>query len=621
MALPKFGKKSHNTLEGALTEVPVEVPERRLYAKCPGCHRVVDVDEAAANLDVCPHCGHHMRVGARRRIELTCDAGSFVEWDDNLAAVDVLGFPGYAGKLEAARAKSGETDAVVCGRAAIEGMPCALFVMNGDFMMGSMGAVVGEKIARCFEHAARQGLPVVGFTVSGGARMQEGTASLMQMAKVSAAVRRFGDRGGFYLAVLTDPTSGGVTASFAMEADVTLAEPGALVAFAGPRVIEQTIHRKLPTGFQSAEFQLEHGFVDRIVERGQLRDQIGRLLALHGDARRWAGPEAREAQRTRDPGMVAALGDAASAVAEKAGDLAKGVAAGVVEGAGRLFAGEAAQGAAGADGEGARGVLDAGAYEVVKAARLGSRPTSLQVIGELVDGFVELHGDRCFGDDAAVVGGLGWIDGRPVTVVGTERGGDLKDRVARNFGSAHPEGYRKALRLMEQAQKFGRPVVCLIDTSGAYCGIEAEERGQGQAIAQNLLAMAGLRTPVVSVVLGEGGSGGALALGVADRVWMLRGAVYSVISPEGCASILYKDASRAAEAAEALGLTAPKLLELGIMDAVVDEGDGTAGAVARELRGALARELPGLLALGPDALVDARYAKYRAMGTVTTCSL
>ena len=261
--MTKRAKKSRNTLESSANDVPVEIPERRLYAKCNSCKRIVDIEEAARDLDVCPHCGHHMRLGARRRLEITCDKGSFQEWFADLAATDFLGFPGYAGKLQTARTKTGEADAVVCGRATIEGMPCAIFVMNGDFMMGSMGAVVGEKISRTFERAATEGLPVVGFTVSGGARMQEGTTSLMQMAKVSAARQRFATLGGFYLCVLTDPTSGGVTASFAMEGDVILAEPGALVAFAGPRVIEQTIHKKLPEGFQSAEFQLEHGFVDR----------------------------------------------------------------------------------------------------------------------------------------------------------------------------------------------------------------------------------------------------------------------------------------------------------------------------------------------------------------------
>ena len=597
--MPKFGKKSRNTLESTVTEVPVEVPERRLYAKCPGCHRVVDVEEITANLDVCPHCGHHMRLGARRRIELTADEGSFVEWDADLAASDFLSFPHYVEKLEAARAKSGEVDAVVSGRATVEGMPCALFVMSGDF-------VVGEKIVRCFERATEEGLPVVGFTVSGGARMQEGTTSLMQMAKTSAAVRRFGDRGGLYVAVLTDPTSGGVTASFAMEGDVILAEPKALVAFAGPRVIEQTIHRKLPVGFQSAEFQLEHGFVDRIVERASLRDELGLLLALHASpeqAARWTGPERKPAT----DGEAAPKADPIASVREAVTEVVSEAAAAVAD---RVGASAAEQPAG----------PQPTAYERVKNARSTKRPTSAALIERAFDGFVEMHGDRSFKDDAAVVGGIALLDGRPVTVIGTERGQNLKDRVARNFGSAHPEGYRKALRLMEQAQKFGRPVVCLVDTSGAYCGIEAEERGQGQAIAQNLVAMAGLRVPVVSVVIGEGGSGGAIGLAMADRVWMLENAVYSVISPEGCASILYKDAARADEAAAALGLTAQDLLRLGVIDRIVDEKDGSADAVAAELRSGLLEALGELEGLSADELAEARYAKYRAMGVGTLCS-
>lgn len=577
--MTKRAKKSRNTLESSANDVPVEIPERRLYAKCNSCKRIVDIEEAARDLDVCPHCGHHMRLGARRRLEITCDEGSFQEWFAGLTATDFLGFPGYAGKLQTARTKTGEADAVVCGRATVEGMPCAIFVMNGDFMMGSMGAVVGEKISRTFERAAAEGLPVVGFTVSGGARMQEGTTSLMQMAKVSAARQRFGAQGGFYLCVLTDPTSGGVTASFAMEGDVILAEPGALVAFAGPRVIEQTIHKKLPEGFQSAEFQLEHGFVDRIVARADMRDEVGRLLSLHAPAEvasQWARPCMRAAQEA--PARPVKV-------------------------------------------KGATTMPEAScAYDRVKNARSTERATALDIIDNLFTDFVELHGDRGFRDDAAVVAGVARLGGRSVTVIATERGRNLKERVARNFGSAHPEGYRKALRLMHQAERFDRPVVCLIDTSGAYCGIEAEERGQGAAIADNLVAMAGLACPVVSVVIGEGGSGGALGLGVADRVWMLENAVYSVISPEGCASILYKDASKAPEAAAALGLTADKLLELGIIDRIVSEGTGSPADVAANLRDALVPTLDELACRPTDALLQERYEKFRQMGVATICS-
>ena len=228
-----------------------------------------------------PACGYHFRIGPRERIAYLTDEDSFSELDGSLMSKDVLGFPGYDQKLRNAKLASREKEGVVCGAAKIGGEPCALFVMDPNFMMGSMGTVVGEKIARLFEYAAQHCLPVVGYTVSGGARMQEGILSLMQMAKVSAALLRHSQAGNLYLTVLTDPTTGGVTASFAMDGDIILAEPGATIGFAGARVIEQTIRKKLPQGFQKAEFLLEHGFVDLIVPRGEQRETIAKLLRLH----------------------------------------------------------------------------------------------------------------------------------------------------------------------------------------------------------------------------------------------------------------------------------------------------------------------------------------------------
>ena len=279
-------KKAVNTLEETGIKKPVAVPVTpvapdRLYIKCESCKRMVLSDELKKNLGVCPACGEYTRLSARDRIQMFFDADSFKEWDESLVGTDFLNFPGYEQKKEAHRQKSGEKEGIITGKASIGGYPCAAFVMEQGFMMGSMGAAVGEKLTRLFEKAMQEKLPVVGFTVSGGARMQEGTISLMQMAKVSGAVKRHSDQGGLYIAVLTDPTSGGVTASFAMEADVLLAEPGALIAFAGPRVIEQTIHRKLPAGFQRAEFLLEHGFLDKIVPRNRLRSTLKRLLGYH----------------------------------------------------------------------------------------------------------------------------------------------------------------------------------------------------------------------------------------------------------------------------------------------------------------------------------------------------
>lgn len=258
------------------------------------------------------------------------------------------------------------------------------------------------------------------------------------------------------------------------------------------------------------------------------------------------------------------------------------------------------------------------AWERVQLARIKGRPTARYYIDRLISDFMEFHGDRRYGDDPAVIGGVGWFEDMPVTVIALEKGEDTKTKVHRNFGSAHPEGYRKALRLMKQAEKFSRPIICLVDTSGAFCGIGAEERGQGLAIAENLMEMSSLRTPIISVLIGEGGSGGALALSVADRVWMLENAVYSVISPEGCASILWKDASKNQEAAEALRLTAQDLHGFGVIDAIIAEGEGahmTPEIPAGQLRLMLRDELALLKKLDKDTLVTARYDKFRAMGS------
>lgn len=253
------------------------------------------------------------------------------------------------------------------------------------------------------------------------------------------------------------------------------------------------------------------------------------------------------------------------------------------------------------------------AYEIVAKSRDKARPTALTYIEKTVDGFIELHGDRKYADDKSVVGGIGTIGGRPVTVIGIEKGADTNAKVLRNFGCASPEGYRKAKRLMLQAEKFHRPVLCFVDTSGAYCGIGAEERGQAEAIADNLVVMAGLKTPILSIVIGEGGSGGALGLAVADNVWMTETATYSVISPEGCASILYKDATKAAEAAEQLKMTAQDLLELGAVEKVIEERDFDESFFA-DLQKEIAAFFDTACASEVDALLEKRYDRFRKFG-------
>ena len=273
-------RRPRNTLESERSEIFPAVPED-LYLKCAGCEGTFLRDEFQRAMKVCPFCGQLSRLGARERLDSLCDAGSFSELFPDLVSSDPLNFPGYGEKLARAAEESGENEGVICGLGAVDGMRAAVFAMEPGFMLGSMGVAVGEKITRLFELAAGQGLPVIGFTLSGGARMQEGILSLMQMAKTSGAVKLHSDTGLLYIAVLCDPTMGGVTASFAMEADIILAEPGALIGFAGPRVIEQTIRQTLPEGFQRAEFLLEKGFIDAIVPRAALRETIARLLGLH----------------------------------------------------------------------------------------------------------------------------------------------------------------------------------------------------------------------------------------------------------------------------------------------------------------------------------------------------
>ncbi len=272
-------KKANNELEPGGRQIYEEFVE--IIQTCPSCGFELTASDLKDNLEVCTKCGHHFRMNCRQRIELIADNDSFHELYADMESVNILDFPGYDEKLRSGKAKSGENEGVIVGEATVGGHKCVMFVMESQFMMGSMGAVLGEKITLAFEHALNLRLPVVGFTVSGGARMQEGIISLMQMAKTSGAVKRHSDAGLLYTVVLTDPTTGGVTASFAMEGDIILAEPGARVCFAGPRVIEQTIRKKLPKDFQTAEFLLERGFIDAIAPRGVQKDMIANLLALH----------------------------------------------------------------------------------------------------------------------------------------------------------------------------------------------------------------------------------------------------------------------------------------------------------------------------------------------------
>ncbi|MBB3171053.1 acetyl-CoA carboxylase carboxyltransferase subunit alpha [Parvibacter caecicola] len=570
----------------AAADVP-GAPQPTWWRTCHSCKLTFDDAQFVANDYHCPHCGTLDRMGSRERIDLILDDGVFEEWDADLPDADPLSFPGYGEKVAAQRAKTGLHEAVVCGFGHIGRVPCAFGCMDSGFFMGSMGSFVGEKLARLFDRATEQGLPVVVFCASGGARMQEGLASLMQMAKVSCAIERHSRAGLLFISVLTDPTTGGVTASFATLGDVILAEPKTLIGFAGQRVIRDTIKQELPEGFQTAEFALQHGLIDAIVERTEMRRAIKTLLRLHCGTP--PHPE-EEADEVLKAGAQAPLSEKDRRKLERHAQRELRRA-------------------------GLKGAPEPGsAWERVQLARNVHRPTALTYISGITESFFELHGDRAFADDEAIVAGVGMVGGQPVTIIAQEKGSNLNDRIRRNFGCPMPEGYRKSARLMQQAQKFGRPIVCLVDTQGAFCGTEAEERGQGNAIAENLKLMAGLTVPVVSVLLGEGGSGGALALAVSNRVAMQENAVYSILSPEGFASILWKDGKRAPEAAEVMQMDAARVFELGFVDEVLSEGEGPAHENPEEavenVLAYLEEALVEMAPLSPEELVTQRQARF-----------
>lgn len=547
------------------------------WVVCPGCRGVIYSKRLERNLQVCPDCGNHHRLTAYGRIEQLFDEAHAELLDVPVRSTDALRFTDtkpYPARLAAARTATGLDESVVLASGTIDGNSVVAAVMDFRFLGGSLGAAVGELITRAAELALEERVPLLIVAASGGARMQEGAISLMQMAKTSQALAQLDEAGILTISLVTDPTYGGVAASFATLCDVIIAEPGARLGFAGPRVIEQTIRQTLPTGFQTAEFLLKHGLIDIIRPRSALRATLARLLSL-GRNQPPAGTRPVVAQ------------PAACETDVMVRDHTQ--------------------------------LPETDAWQNVQKARSPDRPTTVDYLSWAFDDFEELHGDRLGDDCAAIVGGTARLDGVPVMVIGHQKGQTLAELATRNYGMPIPGGYRKAARLMRTAAKLSLPVITLVDTPGAYPGIEAEERGQAVAIAENIRLMAGLPVPVVTLVTGEGGSGGALALAVADEVLICSHGVYSVISPEGCAAILWNDPAMAPTAAAALRIDARALLQLGIVDGVVLEPEGGNQAdhllAAQRVRTALVAALQRLSEMDGAALVARRRARFRSFGT------
>lgn len=562
------GQEPEKKEESVIQQPAPEVPET---VTCKICKKELDKKRVVKNKYVCYECGYYFRVRAKNRIKMVADAGSFENWFEEEKTGNPLNFPEYEEKVATTQEKTGLSEGVTIGECTVYGQKTVLGVIDARFMMGSMGHVVGEKITRAMENATEKKLPVILFCCSGGARMQEGIVSLMQMAKTSAAVKRHSDAGLLYVPVLTDPTTGGVTASFAMLGDIILAEPKALIGFAGPRVIEQTIGQKLPEGFQRAEFQLEHGFVDAIVKRDELKMTLYRILKMHEPRTGYANFDPLREDDNYEP----------TELMKERNVKAKPM----------------------------------NAWDKVTAARQMKRLASVDYIDTIFDEFMEMHGDRYFRDDPAIVGGFAYLDGQPVTVIGVHKGKDLKDCAYRNYGMPSPEGYRKAIRLMKQAEKFNRPIITFVNTSGAYPGKEAEENGQGEAIARNLYEMSGIKVPILCLMIGEGGSGGALALAVGNEVWMMENATYSILSPEGFASILWKDGKRAKEAAEVMKITAQDLKELQVVDDIIPEFGGAdedaLTSIANYMKGNMKKFLKAQNGKTGEQLSAERYDRFR----------
>ncbi len=541
------------------------------WVSCGRCRMLLYGKRFTRSAKVCPGCGWHSRLTVRERLDALLDPGSAEPVEPAGSVRDPLGFADlvpYTERLDRARRETGLEDAVQVVSATLGGRPVVVAAMDFRFLGGSLGSAAGEAIVTAAEAALAWRTPLLVITASGGARMQEGALSLMQMARTSNAMAALDEAGLLTITLVTDPTFGGVAASFATLSDVIVAEPRARMGFAGRRVIEQTIGETLPESFQTAEFLFEHGLIDGISPRSELPQLLSTLVG---------------------------------AAATPPDDWADGVADPVLR-----------------DPE---SLSPPGIEEVVRRARVLGRPTALDHVANWTDGFVELHGDRAGSDSPAIVGGLAELNGLRVMVIGHQKGRTTEELVRHDFGMPSPAGYRKAVRLMRLAAKLGIPVVTLVDTPGAHPGPEAERAGQANAIAECLRVLGGLPVPVVTVITGEGGSGGALALAVADRVLLCENATYSVISPEGCAAILWRSSAAPAvsAAAQALRVGAKSLLSLGVADGVVPEPPGGAhrdpAAASALVRDAVISALRELHGRDGEDLVAARRARFRRFGS------
>ena len=534
-----------------------------IHDRCLFCEEPISDSPSYLTYRVCPFCRFHYTVTARQRIELLADKGTFKEFYKYVSSVEPLSFSRrarYRKFLAQDQDRTGLTEAVVTGKCRIGDIEAMLIVLDFGFMGGTMGSVVGEKISMAFENAARKALPAVAVVSGGGTRIQEGVLSLMQMAKTVTAANRLRNEEVPFIVVLANPSTGQAYASFANLADVILAEPGSLIGLSPLRTLREVSKMPLPLDAHTAEAHVGHGLLDNVVDRENLQPRVASLLEILTAHKR--GSSNHKSLLKAEPQICAEVEP----------------------------------------------------WEAVSAARNTERPQASAYFRSMLDPFIELRGDRLNSDDRSIVAGLGFMEGQPVAVIGQQR----RPLVEGERYHVFPDGLRKAQRVIDLASRFKLPLVTLIDTQGADPGLEAEEQGIGNAIATTLSSMLTVPTPMVSVVIGEGGSEGALALGLSDRILIQQYAVYSPMSVNHTLGAAHHDHMLDREAAEALMLTAHDCVELGIADQVVGEPEGGAHVDPREasssLKTAILANIVQLAKMSQGKLLKKRYRKFRRMG-------
>ena len=534
-----------------------------VHDRCLFCEEPISDSPSYLTYRVCPFCRFHYTVTARERIELLVDKETFKETYKYVKTVEPLSFSRrnrYRKFLEQDQNRTGLTEAAVAGKCRIGDVETMLIVLDFGFMGGTMGSVVGEKVSMAFENAARRGIPAVAVVSGGGVRIQEGVLSLMQMAKTVTAANRLRDGEVPFIVVLANPSTGQAYASFANLADVILAEPGSLIGLSPLRTLREVSKTPLPLDAHTAEAHVGHGLLDNVVDRENLQPRIASILQIL---------TAQKHGKSNHKNLLKSEPEECDEVEP---------------------------------------------WEAMTAARNSERPQASSYFRSILDPFIELRGDRLNSDDRSVITGIGFMDGLAVAVIGQQR--RTLDEGERYH--VFPDGLRKAQRLIDLACRFKLPLVTLIDTQGADPGLEAEEQGIGNAIARTLSSMLTVPTPMVSVVIGEGGSEGALALGLSDRILMQQFAIYSPISVNHTLGAAHHDHMLDREAAEALMLTAHDCLELGIADEVVPEPDGGSHAdphkASAVLQTAILTNIFQLSKMSEGKLLKRRYKKFRRMG-------